>query len=132
MRKPKEFEFCTRCGKKLYRKPCKRQGRPFCSRQCHMKTLNEELNPGRMKPEIRFKLRDAHLGTGEGLSYAKIFGRHAHRIAAEIKLGRPLRLGEVVHHIDGNKRNNAFENLMVFASQSAHAAWHAKHDAEKR
>jgi hypothetical protein len=41
-------------------------------------------------------------------------------------LGRPLLSGEVVHHIDRDKRNNRPENLMVFASQKEHAAWHAK------
>lgn len=40
-------------------------------------------------------------------------------MVAERMLGRKLKPGEVVHHIDGNKRNNAPENLMVFpVSQS--------------
>ena len=33
---------------------------------------------------------------------------------------------EVVHHIDGNKRNNSPENLRVFESQSDHAKFHAE------
>ena len=33
-------------------------------------------------------------------------------------LGRPLRDGEVVGHIDGSKCNNLPNNLMVFASNS--------------
>lgn len=45
-------------------------------------------------------------------------------------LGRPLERGEVVHHIDRNKRNNEPENLMVFPSQAHHAAWHKEHDKE--
>lgn len=93
-----------------------------------MKTLNEELNPTRMVPETRAKLRAARLNTGEGVSYEKFLGRHTHRVVAELMLGRPLRPEEVVHHIDGNKRNNAPENLMVFQSQAEHAAWHAAHE----
>ncbi|MBQ1361514.1 MAG: HNH endonuclease, partial [Oscillospiraceae bacterium] len=102
-------------------------GRPFCSRQCHMKLLNAELNPGRMTPQVREKLREARIGSGESVSYEKTYGRHTHRIVAEQILGRALLPGEVVHHIDGNKRNNDPANLMVFASQSEHAAWHMAH-----
>lgn len=123
-------EFCTRCGKEMYRSPSMRRGRPFCSRQCHMKTLNEELNASRMTPEVKAKLRAARLGTGEGKTYTKTYGRHTHRRVAEEMLGRPLKPGEVVHHIDRNKRNNSPENLMVFASQAEHAAWHKTHDKE--
>lgn len=92
-----------------------------------MATLNEELNPTRMTPEVRAKLRAARLGSREGKTYAKSYGRHAHRVAAEEVLGRPLRPGEVVHHIDGNKRNNNPDNLMVFPSQAEHARWHNEH-----
>ena len=48
------------------------------------------------------------------------------RVVAEQLLGRPLRPGEVVHHIDGNKRNNRSENLRVFSSQAEHAKFHAE------
>lgn len=41
----------------------------------------------------------------------------------EEKLGRSLQPGEIVHHIDGNKRNNSPENLMVM-TQSEHARLH--------
>lgn len=34
--------------------------------------------------------------------------------------------GEVVHHIDRDKRNNAPENLEVFSSQKEHALLHQK------
>ena len=90
-----------------------------------MKTLNEELNPERMIPSTRAKLRNAKLGSGNGVSYEKFYGKHLHRLVAESVIGRPLTAEEVVHHIDGDKRNNNPENLMVFASQAEHAAWHA-------
>jgi hypothetical protein len=97
-----------------------------------MATLNEELNPTRMNPQTREKLRTARLGTGEGKTYEKDHGRHTHRIVAEQMLGRALRPGEVVHHIDGNKRNNAPENLRVFASQAEHIRWHIQNDPNFR
>ena len=40
-------------------------------------------------------------------------GRYEHQLVMEKKLGRPLRKGEVVHHNDGNGRNNAPGNLTL-------------------
>jgi hypothetical protein len=63
-------------------------------------------------------------GRGEGKGYVKRGGRHEHRVVAEQKLGRPLRPGEIVHHDDENKRNNAPSNLDVLPSQADHARLH--------
>lgn len=45
-----------------------------------------------------------------------------HRWLMEQHLGRPLLASEDVHHIDGNKLNNAIENLAVLSHGD-----HAKH-----
>jgi hypothetical protein len=45
-----------------------------------------------------------------------------HRIVMEERLGRPLLPSEVVHHIDGDRQNNAPENLGLFASNREHLA----------
>lgn len=94
-----------------------------------MTRLNRDLNPTRMTPETRNKLRVAKLGSGEGKTYSKRFGIHEHRIVAEQILGRKLQPGEVVHHIDGDKRNNSPINLMVLKSQSEHAKLHIREKA---
>ena len=49
---------------------------------------------------------------------------YEHMIKAEELLGRPLKSGEVVHHIDENKSNNSLNNLMVFKTKNDHTGYH--------
>lgn len=46
-------------------------------------------------------------------------------LAVETKLGRPLMLGECVHHIDGNKENDCPSNLVAIG-HGEHTALHAR------
>lgn len=141
---------CNWCGKTFKRYPSQMVGKEmaFCSREClaryrskehnptgrpitrhpHLSEYNRQHNAERMTSEVREKLSRARLDTGKGKSYRKVNGRHEHRTVAEQILGRPLRKGEVVHHINGNKRDNRPENLMIFNNQEAHARWHKEHD----
>lgn len=43
-----------------------------------------------------------------------------HRVVMHDKLGRKLKIGEVVDHIDGDVRNNHPDNLRVFPSNALH------------
>lgn len=59
-----------------------------------------------------------HLANKSGLVYE-------HKLIAENEiLHRPLKKEEVVHHIDKNKLNNSVDNLMVFATNADHSAFH--------
>ena len=51
-----------------------------------------------------------------------------HRVKASKKLGRQLLPDEVVHHIDGNKKNNRSKNLQVMTSKQH---WHVHHQKRK-
>ncbi len=47
-----------------------------------------------------------------------------YRFLAALKLHRPLKEGEIVHHIDGDRTNNSPDNLQVFDSQGDHLRHH--------
>lgn len=51
------------------------------------------------------------------------YRRQAYEIAA-ICEGKPLRMGEVIHHNDEVKENNAPENLLVFPTNREHMHYH--------
>lgn len=58
-------------------------------------------------------------------SYLDGATKREHQIIMEEHIGRKLRKGEVVHHVDGNKRNNNLKNL-ILTTRSEHAKIHAK------
>jgi len=69
--------------------------------------------------------KDHHLADVRGYAYE-------HRVVAEKKLGRRLRDGEVVHHRDGDQRNNDPDNLEVVASHAHHAVHHRAEESRLR
>lgn len=49
-----------------------------------------------------------------------------HRLIVEKELGRKLLKTEIIHHIDGNKLNNNFDNLLICRSDKEHMKYHHK------
>ncbi len=125
---------CTWCGQTFQKRKADLHEHNFCCKEHfyqwagkrlseYDRTENPMNKPGGV-PESRIR-RSEHLrGSGEGKSYPKYLGKHAHRMIAEILIGRPLRPGEIVHHIDGDKLNNDPENIQVLPSQSVHCKVH--------
>jgi HNH endonuclease len=95
----------------------------FCSKRCVWKGTRGPSYNAEVARASAAKRGDMLRDRGDGEGYRKVGGRHEHRVIAEQMLGRPLTKGEVVHHRDGNKRNNAPENLEVM-TQAEHMREH--------
>lgn len=67
------------------------------------------------------------VGVGHHLADVRGYA-YEHRIVAEKKLGRRLEPGEIVHHVDTIKTNNAPSNLEVIVDIASHRAEHRAHD----
>lgn len=133
--KPKGVRVvCSLCGKPYLKKETRIRENNFCCK-AHLRSWNSRrmseynrlTNPmnrpgGVLESRVR---RGRELrGKGKGKTYPKLLGKHEHRQIVETLLGRPLKTGEVVHHLDGNKRNNDPENLVALPSQSVHCKAH--------
>jgi hypothetical protein len=112
---------CERCGS-TFTPPRKYPKQRYCSGYCQrcagLGTDDSARQAARSGP------RPESRGVKPG-GYPKRGQRHEHRIVAEQRIGRQLKPGEIVHHIDGNSSNNDPANLQVLASQSEHARLHA-------
>ena len=68
-----------------------------------------------------------------GYLFTRVKGkkRQVHRIIAEKKIGRPLQKHEVVHHINGDKKDNRPENLEVMP-RAEHIQLHSNDRWQKK
>lgn len=109
-------KLCVICGETfLPQKPSRQHTQKTCSAKCRNAYISRKTAAKRAE-----KLR----GRGEGKSYPKYHGRHAHRVVMEDMLGRSLRPGEIVHHKDENKQNISPDNLELLKSQGEHVTIH--------
>lgn len=85
----------------------------------HTRQFSSEEQSRRGRMNDGKALRDS----GKGVTYRKVRQRHEHRAVAEQVIGRPLHTDEIVHHKNGDKRDNRHENLEVM-TRAEHIAIH--------
>ena len=118
--------ICETCGKTFITKKCyvKRGQMKYCSHNCRVikGSNNPNWKGGRRKHCAGYVQIYA-----PNHPYANKAGAVLeHRLVIEKILGRYLKKGERVHHLNGKKHDNRPENLVLFGSESEHQKHHWK------
>lgn len=108
-------KFARRRGLKIQRQDMTMEQHPSWKGGTTLDRQGYELQRVDAAGELGYLIRALRPGDHRG--YAP-----THRIVMHQKLGRRLRADEVVHHIDGDIRNNHPDNLDVFRDNAKHLA----------
>jgi DNA-directed RNA polymerase subunit RPC12/RpoP len=122
---------CTKCAKKLpltdfWKDKTKKGGFYSSCKSCYRKlhgTKEQDrdiVDYYKGKPVTR-RIHDSYLWYGN---------KRLHRHLMEEFIGRKLETSEHVHHIDGNKKNNKLENLIILNKRMHHLIHKPKKDEE--
>jgi hypothetical protein len=112
---------CLQCGSEFttYQSQIKNGGGKYCSYSCKFKYENSGSR------HYGWKGGKYQAGGYVAVSVGMDCRRYEHQLVAEKVLGRPLKKGEVVHHINGNKTDNRNTNLLI-CSNGYHHHLHQK------
>jgi hypothetical protein len=55
-----------------------------------------------------------------------------YRVKLALEIGRPLEKKEIIHHLNGNNKDNGIENLRLCQSVSEHRSYHWKNDGYRK
>lgn len=103
---------CFYCKKQLRLPMWLIKCRKFCSSKCRHKYYSGPKHPrwkgGKTRDRDGYEIRNLNINKG-----GKPFFVRTHRWIMEKYLGRPLLKTDIVHHINGNPKDNRISNLMV-------------------
>ena len=106
------YVVCSACGTSLKKRKCNivNNKNYFCSKKCESKYNNFGEN---------VELRGSYTDCG-GYKYYKINGKYMaeHRIIVERNIKRPLKSWEFVHHLNGIRKDNRIENLVIVTNKT--------------
>lgn len=116
---------CETCGEQFTANEVPSKTPPrYCSQQCWLKKHNNPERNRELGRRSREKIGAAQRNRGACIkTYRKYLGHHEHRVIMERIVGRKLRSDEIVHHKDGNLRNNDPANLEL-TNRRDHAKLH--------
>lgn len=112
--------YCEECGKAMW--VPSNSGRHICE-DCQTAHRIAAANSTENRARATLSRRKTAERNGSCTLYWKTGTKYEHRVVVEQALGRELMPEEVVHHIDGNKRNNSLENLVVM-TRAQHTRLH--------
>ncbi len=103
---------CQQCGRD-FMAPRWNHDQKFCSRQCFGRYNSGPQNPFYKDGSDPYPSR--RVGGVPVADHRRVMSEH---------IGRALRPKEVVHHINGDTRDNRIENLRLFRNHSEHRTDH--------
>jgi len=120
---------CDTCGKKFTRKATwvNRTKHQFCNQECASKYKSIEVTGagnGRWRGGINLGRTDGYIAIYDVKKKKGRRYKMLHRHVMEQSIGRELLPEEIVHHINGDRKDNRIENLMLFANSSEHQKFH--------